>query len=440
MNEFLNKLDEKISILEKTERNKILKKYQKEIENNIKDGLSENEAIEKIGTLEDITKKVYDDYHIDTNYENNKSLGKRFNDFISLCAEFLTEFCCDLVKYIKNNTKDKPLEAFFEILLKILLLIMAFMVIKIPFIILEEFFNWSFGLLFYPFNSVLSGIAEFILAIIYFICCVLMAIATFKNYYDKPSSKKEETEKTKVENISSETSEVKISKNYALMILKVFIYIILIIPLIFLNIIFAILAILSLFLVFKGINIIGLSILLFGLFLLLVTVTNYITDALDNRESKHRLSLLVSIMVLVLGIIFFISNLFSFNYPKSIEDSLFVATNDTTMIDIDNATNITTISGDVVYEIDSNLKDNQLLLEVSYYDEFIDIKIEHYKGKDSNYILLYPFDDNTDFKMIKYFYEITLEDLKNNNIFNYNELRQFKVKIFCNEKTKELLK
>jgi ABC-type multidrug transport system fused ATPase/permease subunit len=447
MNEFLSGLDNRISVLNEEERKKIIKKFQKEIEKNIKDGMSESEAIEKLGDIDIIVEKIYSDYHINKDFKSDKkSLGQKFNDLIKTCAEFLTEFCQDLIKYAKNNTKDKPLEAFFEILLKILLLIMAFMIIKIPFIIIEEFLAWVFGLLFYPFDYVLSGLSEFVLAILYFICCILLGIATFKNYYNKDekvieNKKKDNTASQKTEEDNKEIKEeTKIYNNYAFLILKIFLYIIVIIPLIFLNIVFLALALFAGFLVFKGVNIIGLAVLLFGLFMLILTVTNYITDTLDNKPKNHTFALIVSVLSLIIGVVLFIDNLFKFNYPDGLDKSRFINTNETTIINIDKKSEITAVDGNITFEVDNNLIDNEILVEVSYYDELIDVVIERYDGKDTNYILLYPTDDNINFKTVRYFYESALEDLKSNNIFNYEDLRKFKVKIFCNEKTKELLK
>lgn len=445
MNEFINKLENKLMILEEAERNKIIKKYQKEIEKNVKDGMSESEAIESLGDFDSIVDKVYAEYHINDKYKkDNKSLGQKFNDFISSSAEFLTEFCQDLITYAKNNTKDKPLETFFEILLKILLLVMAFMIIKIPFIILEEFFAWIFGLLFYPFNYVLSGIATFILAIIYFVCCVLLGIATFKNYYGN-SPKKEDKKRKKETVVTSEQEEdknvvYKTYTNYAFIILKVFLYIVIIIPLIFLNIAFLVLAAFAGFLVFKGVNLVGLAILLIGLFLIILTVTNYITDALDNKPKNHTFALIISVISLIVGVILFTDSLFKFNYPKTLEDSWFRATNETTLLTVDKKTDITAVDGNINMKIDNSLIDNEILLEVTYYDELVDIIIERYEGKEKNYILIYTADNDISFGTFKYLYESTIKDLKDDNIFNYKDLKRFEVNVFCNETTKELLK
>lgn len=446
MNEFLDNLEKRISVLEEIERKKIIKKYQKEIEKKAKEGMTEKEAIESLGNVDEIVANIYSEYHINNDYkEEKKTLGKIIDEGISYCAKYLSEFCSELIDYAKKNTSDKPLETFFEVILKVLLLIMAFMFIKLPFILTEEIFVWLFDLLFSPFNIVLIILLKFVLAVIYIICCIILGIYMFKNYYKKDETvenPKEEPKKDKVENveIKKDKAENKEIVNYAFTFIKVFLYIIVIIPMIFLNITLFGLAIFAGFLVFKGVNIIGLTILLSGLFLLTTIITNYITDALDSKYKSHLFSLIISAIAIIIGGILFVDNLMVFNYPSDIDESKFRNTTETKIIEIEKETSITVSDGEIKYEIDNNLKDNEILLEIIYYDEFTDVYIDSFDGKSTNHILIYPLDDKLSVESGIYFYKNSLEDLKKNNIYNYQALRKIKVIIFCNETTKELLK
>lgn len=446
MNEFLDNLENRISILEEIERKKVLKKYQKDIEKKIKDGMDEKTAIDSLGSIDEIVENVYAEYHINNNYkEEKKTLGKMIDEGISICAKYLSEFCKELIDYAKKNTSDKPLETFFEVILKVLLLIMGFMIIKLPFILVEEIFVWIFDLLFSPFDIVLIILLKFILAVIYLICCIVLGIYMFKNYYKKEEVvkyKKEEqkNEKTEKAEETKEKEENKEIVNYAFAFIKVFLYIIVIIPMIFINLALFVLALFAAFLVFKGVNIIGLTILLIGLFLLTTVITNYITDALDNKYKNHLFSLSISVIVIIIGGILFVDNLFSFNYPTNLEESRFTITNETKIIEIEKETSFRISDGNIEYIIDNNLSDNKILLEVNYYDEFTDVYIENYDGKNNNYILIYPINDKFTVKSGIYFYENALKDLKNDDIYDYQDLRKIKVIVFCSEKTRELLK
>jgi Predicted membrane protein len=441
MNEFLEKLDREISVLEEVERKKVIKKYQKEIENKTKEGMSEAEAIKSIGEIDEIVTGIYSDYHINSEYKSEKKpLGAMINDCINSGAKVLTDFCQELIEYTKKNTSDRPLETFFEVILKILMLVMIFMVLKLPFILVEEIFGWGFNLLFYPFNVVLKGILEFVLAIVYLICCISLGIAMFKNYYNP---KKEENKNVDIPQNKEEVKIVKAKKeinNYAYVILKTFIYLIIIIPLIFLDITFLALSIFAGFLVFKGVNIIGLTIVLVGLFLLTTVMTNYITDAIDNTYKSHFFALCISIIAIIIGAILFVDNLMGFSYPKDLTRSRFILTNETLIIDVDYELNISSTGGKVKYEIDNSLKDNELLIEYSYYDEYTDVIFNRYEGNDRDYLVIYSTSDEINLKNSISFYQNALEDLKANKIYNYLDLKRFKATIFCNEKTKELLK
>lgn len=340
----------------------------------------------------------------------------------------------DIINYSKENTKNKLGVTFFEILLKILILIMAFMVLKLPFIILEEGIETVSDLLFYPFNNSLNVIFEYIISVIYLALCIAASIYLFKGYFtkdtnvvlaDKKEDKKEE--------------ETLKKPNYAIMIIKMIIMVVVMIPMLLLNILFLLLTVLAIYLVFKGVALVGLSILLLSLSLLSGVMTATLSDAIDNKNRSHLFALTISIISLIIGIVLFVNDLMSYNYPKTLEDSHFPTLTETIDLEVDKETNLYFPNGKAEYIIDDSIKDNIILLEVTYYDDFVDIIVERQLGEEKNNFVVMSRDDDLDVSDYVFMYETILEDLKDNNLFKYDDLDQYKVTVYCNTKTEELL-
>ena len=169
MSDFLEKLETKIDALDEKERKKIIKNYQVMIEEKMNEGLTEKEAIKSFGNVDDIAKEICSDYHV--NLVNRKvTLKDKINKGVHIGAEFLAETCQDVIDYSKEATKDKPLVTLFELILKIIILLVLFTLYKIPFVIIYTGLDFVFSMLFYPFNFTLITIffAFFIIAIPFF--------------------------------------------------------------------------------------------------------------------------------------------------------------------------------------------------------------------------------------------------------------------------------
>lgn len=433
MENFLEELERKLNVIDEKERKKIIKNYQRQIEEKIHDGKSEEEAINELGDIDEVAKEICETYHV--NFKNRKkNFREVLNEGIENVAIFLADTTRDIINYSKENTKNKLGVTFFEILLKILILIMAFMVLKLPFIILEEGIETVSDLLFYPFNNSLNVIFEYIISVIYLALCIAASIYLFKGYFtkdtnvvlaDKKEDKKEE--------------ETLKKPNYAIMIIKMIIMVVVMIPMILLNILFLLLTVLAIYLVFKGVALVGLSILLLTLSLLSGVMTATLSDAIDNKNRSHLFALTISIISLIIGIVLFVNDLMSYNYPKTLEDSHFPTLTETIDLEVDKETNLYFPNGKAEYIIDDSIKDNIILLEVTYYDDFVDIIVERQLGEEKNNFVVMSRDDDLDVGDYVFMYETILEDLKDNNLFKYDDLDQYKVTVYCNTKTEELL-
>ena len=437
MSDFLEKLESKIDALDEKERKKIIKKYQMMIEEKMNEGLSEKEAIKTFGSVDDIAKEICSDYHV--NLVNRKvTLKEKINGGIHTCAEFLAETCKEVADYSKSATKDKPLVTFFELGLKIVILLVLFTLYKIPFVLIYTGLDFIFSMLFFPFNYTLITIFEYIVSVLYFGACVATSIYMFKGYFERdlisPKEKKELSE-----NIEEKKEVSKKGINFALVFVKVMLMLIVVMPLIILSLIFLALTILAVFLVVKGISVIGLSIILLGFFLLTLIVTTYVTDAIDNKEKNHFFGLCIAIISLIIGCVLFVDDLVGYKYPKTLEGSYFKTTVETLNVDIEKKTTIIPLDGYLEIIVDDSIVDNKLVFEAAYYDDFTDVILKTYINEEDNQIVVYTEPDEQTVSTYITLYNGIIEDLKENNIYNYNELGNYKLKVYCNEKTKELI-
>ena len=75
--------------------------------------------------------------------------------------------------------------------------------------------------------------------------------------------------------------------------------------------------------------------------------------------------------------------------------------------------------------------------EITYYDEYVDVVYNQVKENDLNQLI---FDTKND-KDVNYFDKLNyvFEDLKNGYIFDYANTNKIKVKIYVNEKVKNMI-
>ena len=430
MEKFLENLESYLTALEESEQKKIIKRYQKELEEKIADGMSEIEAIKSLGDMDSIVFDIYTEYHLNKKQmKEKKTRGDSLNNGIRKCANFLSDTCAE-VSYYMNHMSSSALETFFEILLKGIVLIIGILFLKFPFLIIENFVQFGLTFLFYPFDDILMMLASFSLTIIYLILCIMLAIYLFIGYKDKKASSTSKSEVEKKEKIKSSEK----SKNYAYIFLKSCLYIIFLIPMICITLVLLLLTAFALFLVYKGVSIIGLVVILVGLLFLSIVITAYITDALDNRNRSHVFSIIVAIVSLISGSILFVDNLMNFDYPKTLEKSAFTPVTESTVIEVDKESKITA-TGNIKFVVDNDIQDNQILAEFTYFDELYDVSIE----KEGDWIFVYTVRDNFEVGDAHYLYQNILSDLKNNRIYNYYNLSGVDTVIYGNEKTKDLL-
>lgn len=437
MEKFLKDLEVQLDVLEEADRKKVIKEYKAKIKNYIKEGLTEEEALNKIGSVSDNAQKIYDKYKININQK--KTFGSKIQSGINYCAKVLTDITNDIIARIKNSSTSFSLETFFEIIIKVLVLVLIFLLLKFPFIFAIDICKSLFGLIFYPFDISLSYLVEFLLETIYIIICVFVSVLMFKNYF--VSSTKEEKILEPLENDlkNSKTVSQK-NNNGAVTIIKIILYVVIIVPLIIANIGLYGLTSLAIFLYYKEVEILGLAILLGGSSILFSSLISIMTNGMNGKARIPLFTIILSTIVIVAGSLMTIDDLSKFDYNETLENS-YLAPNTTTYVEtISHEYNLLVSDGVYAIATDNSLKDGEIKIVVNYYDDFIDVNKIIYNANDINYISIYTESDKINHNMIKTLYGTALHDLRNHKIYNYGLLDEINVIVYVNDATKDLIK
>ncbi len=234
---FLTKLNLKLDVIEEQARTKILKEIEKEIDDLIKKGKEEKEAVKAVGSINELTEKILKEHKISAKYyrkkgSNNSKRDNKFEDFI--------DFIVLRVENFVNKITKQDSQKIIEIVIYILLLILAFFLLKIPFWFVEAIGVGFLSLIGPPIGSGLIGLWVILLQITYFIVVVFSLIMFIKritkddliNEQTKPNKKKKEVIAESIDETTKTNSNSSNLLNVLTIIFKIGIFI-LALPLIF---------------------------------------------------------------------------------------------------------------------------------------------------------------------------------------------------------------
>ena len=265
--DFLKKLESKLKVLDEKEIKDIIEEYSNHIDNAIKDGKTEEEAIKDFGNINDLAKEILSAYKIRKDYNGVVSdIEDGINGFVNKGSDFVK-------KTLDSAGSEKNIVTF---IFEILIIFILIWILKLPFYIIKAL---GLSLLSF-FSSPLYEISSFIWKIVvdfgYFISAILIIMVAVKNRFGyieinkEPKSEKKKDElkkekkteqKTKVE---SRTKEKSWLYSAIEIVFKIFV-LFLLIPAIFSVMGLTIFLGVLIFLMFKGIFLFGFIILTVGL-------------------------------------------------------------------------------------------------------------------------------------------------------------------------------
>ena len=202
---FLNELEKKLSVLDDSEIQDIMNEYSDIIDEKLKHGKTEKEAIEDFGSLDDLAKEILSAYKINPNYKEGhkdefeasaKKLGEDFDEFIKKGAEKASKATKKVMEQVRENDQEFTIEFVFELLFKAIAALLLCVVATIPVTIIKELGESLLGMFVSPLSNILIFLFEFVLGILFLIFCGFIFVAMFKQYVT-PNKKKETKKEVK---------------------------------------------------------------------------------------------------------------------------------------------------------------------------------------------------------------------------------------------------
>ena len=459
--DFIKELTKKLQVLEENEIKDIIDEYSGIIDEKVTHGKTEEEAVKDFGDTSELAEEILSAYKINPNYKkDNDTIKNIVNDcevLIKKGASKLTDFSKKVAEDLQKDDSKLNVETMFEIIIKIFITIIIFALLKIPFKFLFHFGSGILGIVFYPLDVVLIAIWQLIIIVANLVCCILIFIAMFKKYFnnstrvEKVIKKQTVTKKTVKKNIKNEVKKEEYKEeqnnNYegsvtrvVMVIIKVFIIICFIIPLIFLNIGIYIALSIAIFAIIKGIEVIGLAILLSGLAIIISYILGIIYDSVFNYKKIYTYPFIIGTVLIVVGGLVFFEEALSFNYYNKIPETNFSKETITYEERIDRDTSINVIFGSKSYIEDNDLDNNKIVIEVTYYDDLIDAEKVNYNNRKKIVIDIDHKNYRYQHKINKKMYKLVMSNLKDNEIYNYSKLFETDVTIYANNETMKLIK
>lgn len=417
-NSFISKLKKNLKILDENEVKDIIDEYSEIIDEKIKDGKTEEEAINDFGNIDELCKEILKAYKINPKYTNEESKFD-FNDFIKDSANKLSNFTQSIINEFKKQD-NISLEYIFEILIKAVVLLFILAIISIPFLVIYALGHNILDIIFFPLDIILTILWGMLIWLLYFVVCVLISIKWFKN--NKVEVKKEVKKKKKVEvkELKEETEKKEDITNILKEIAKIFIFIFIILPLIFVNLGISIAICFIIYYLIIGIDLFGVLFILLSLLVFFGYISNQLSNLFSKKISFKFYPFLISIILFAIGTIL------SFNTYKNIQ---YIKYNNDDVLKynytIENNTDLY-LDGDYETIIDNDLDDNEIIIEVFYNENFVNVN----ENKSNNKIIL-----SSQNKGFIDWYNDCIENLKENKIANYDEVFDLQFKVYGNRHT-----
>ena len=441
--EFLDKLEKKLSILDESERKDILDEYKDTISEKVKHGQSEEEAVADFGDVDELVKEILSAYKIDPDFEGkdentfNKLLSDG-EDLIKKGADKLAKTSKGLASDFKRTNKEINLSLIFEIVIKIIITIFLIGILRLPFMLIYEVGKGMLDSIFAPFEMIFSFLFGVLLLIVYLSLCVLVIVSLFKGYFKHDDTSLEDAHKEEEENKNSEVKEkspVKKGRSTLgeaiILIIKIWVVIFIMVPAVFVNLCILFGLCLAIIYLIKGINLFGLGILLLGCLIMCTWFIKLIYGILFKAKKVNVIPLIISIILMMVGGLLFADMIINIDYydkvPSNIEKE-----SKSYEYKIDERTVISNLNG-YTEEIVKDMKDGEIKVEVDYYKEATKIKIDDYDAGDYRRIAFV--NNYTGINPTKFMYNNFIDNLKDNKIYNYNDVYAFNIKVYGNEKT-----
>lgn len=477
--DFLNKLAKKLSVLDDSERQDILTEYTDTINEKVKQGQTEEEAVKDFGDIDDLVKEILKAYKINPDFDEKDEIHDE--GILKQSASVIANFSLKLANRFKNANNNINLSFIIELVIRIFVVLILLLILSGVVTMFGDIGTSMIDNMIDPFGAIVYVFWKAFLLILFIALAILLVIAMFKRYFG-PSDNDEvtcEPIKKDKQNVVNKTSVQKPVKNngntlgdVCLLIVKIFVIMWVIVPLIFLDCfaIFGLVA--SIIYLIKGINLIGLVLLLLGGTGLITYLIVLLFSLLFGKGKVNIITPIVSIVLMIVGTVMFISMIFNIDYydesPIDIKQEVLTKTFNTTEEVLIHYNGYYDYDEDIERVVDNNMKDGEFILEATYNKDYFSLNMDEtkdyviqqcdddYDDYDYDYddeyeehrnciqkkyyhLNVYNSSNEDDFNEFKKVYNLVIDNLKDNKWYNYNKMYSGKLKIIANDNTQKLI-
>ena len=445
---FIKKLKNNLNVLEESEVKDIIEEYSDIIDEKIKDGKTEEEAIKDFGDINELSKEILKAYKINPKFieDDEPEFRQDFEKTIKKGAKKLSNFTKSVVDDIKKHD-NITLEFICEIVIKIIILLIIYAILTVPFWALLGLGHAIFDIAFFPLDVILNVIWGILVWILYFVVGVIIAITMFKNNFKAEEVKEEPKKKTTKNNEEKNTEKVKIDETEVeenkkskkkepvksssgtvfatiKVLIKIFIFIFFILPVIFIivGLIFAIAGVI--YYIIQGLNLWGVLILLTGLTCFFIYIYLLLKNLFEHQKSRIILALTSAILVAIGTFVTFDT----FKNIEIINDYHYQNKKYEYIIDGTTVLHLSNINKLDFNEVES-MEDGKIIVDVYYNDNYINI--DYYESKPNTVHIISNINDENGWKI----YNEIIDNLKENKLVDYDSAYQINYVIQGNSET-----
>lgn len=453
--QFISELEKRLKVLNESERKDIINEYSDIINEKVKNGETEEQAVLEFGNIDSLVKEILESYKINPDYDNGfskkaKEVASTTEDFIKKGAKKLADTTTNVVNDFKNSGNTITLETIFEIILKVFVFLIILCALRLPFYLLRSLGNSVLGGIFGYFDFGLNIVWNILMWLAYIICCVLVGIIFFKKYFNngktitnnisttddvKKNNNIDNREYSNIDTLHSHNNNNVIEKKSSSVLsilLKIFLIIVVMIPLCSIIVGLFTATGISLYFLIKGVPIFGIFISLLGLSI----GSSWLFDVFNRLILVHKKVYIwpffASLIITITGGIIVVSSVFEFTFYDELPD--IKLDNHTETIHIDNRLYIHDMYESEIV-VNNDLEDNEVIVSIDYYSKLTEI-INYTSNSTGNINLeIYPYHKKR--FNIKETFNIVINDLKDHDIYNYSYLLKGQVTVTVNENTKD---
>ncbi len=448
-NEFLSALAKKLSVLNDSEKEDIISEYTDTINEKVKNGMNEKEAVKDFGDIDDLAKEILKAYKINPDYENNsESFSQKSEAAIKRGAGKIADFSRRLASKFKN-ANELSLELLFEIVIKVFLVLIGLAILGMCFDCLCDIGEGLLGHSFVsPYSEILVTIWYLFIFSIFVLLGVMLVTTAFKKYFEGNNQK---SSQHKALNTKKEDKQVKNGTTIGdvlILIVKIFVIVWLIVPLMFMDLLAIVFLVLTIVYLIKGLDLFGLSLIMIGIVSVITYLIILLFKLILNKTKLSIIPLIVSTLFIIVGGVMFTFSVMSIDYYDKAPKGIKMETLTTTLNVNENAhihyNNFYNREQDIKKITDNTLKDGEIKLDIAYNKDCYNVSVDEEVIKEDcdgtcslevvHYININA-DSIDDINSAKVAYKLFIDNLKNKKVYNYHKIFTGNLKITANEAT-----